>query len=157
VLFLDIEGAFSNAVPSRLAHNLRKCRILGKYVNFVERMLNSRSILLKYDGYMAAPLVIDNSIGQGDPPSMVLYQYYNTDLLDILRGKSEDALAYIDDTIMVAIAEDFTAAHEILVDMMCREGGVLNWSKTHNSPLEYLKLALIYKHGRYHTSEFEKE
>jgi len=73
VLFLDIEGAFSNAVPSRLAHNLRKCRILGKYVNFVERMLNSRSILLKYDGYMAAPLVIDNSIGQGDPPSMVLY------------------------------------------------------------------------------------
>ncbi len=27
--------------------------------------------------------------------------------------------------------------------MMCREGGVSDWSKTHNSPLEYLKLTLI--------------
>ena len=81
VLFLDIEGAFLNAVPSRLAHNLRKRRILGKYIDFVERMLNGRSTLLKYNGYMAAPLVIDNGIGQGDPLSMVLYQYYNGDLL----------------------------------------------------------------------------
>src|SRR6266851_9036941 len=137
VLFLDIKGAFLNAVPSRLAHNLRKHSILGKYINFMERMLNGRSTLLKYNGHMAAPLIIDNSIGQGDPLSMVLYQYYNADLLDILRGKSEDTLAYVDDTIMVAIAKDFTVAHKILVDMMCREGGVSDWSKTHNSPLEY--------------------
>jgi hypothetical protein len=27
--------------------------------------------------------------------------------------------------------------------MMCRAGGVSDWSKTHNSPLEYTKLALI--------------
>ncbi len=143
VLFLDIEGAFPNAVPLRLAHNLRKCRIPGKYIDFVERMLNSRSTLLKYNGYVAAPLKIDNGIGQGDLLTMVLYQYYNANLLYIPRGKSKDALAYVDNTIMVAIAKDFTAVHKILADMMCREGGVLDWSKTHNSPLEYSKLTLI--------------
>jgi hypothetical protein len=37
VLFLDIKGVFPNAVPSRLLHNLRKCRIPGKYINFVEK------------------------------------------------------------------------------------------------------------------------
>jgi len=143
VLFLDIEGAFPNAVPLRLVHNLRKRRIPGKYINFIERMLNDRSTSLKFNGYISEPLAIDNGIGQGDPLSMVLYQFYNADLLDIPSGKSEDTLAYIDDTIMVAMAESFTEAHEILANMMSREGGVSDWSKTHNSPLEYTKLALI--------------
>jgi hypothetical protein len=143
VLFLDIEGAFPNAVPSRLIHNLRKCRIPGKYVNFVEKMLTGRSTSLKYDGYMSAPLEIDNGIGQGDPLSMVLYQYYNTDLLDIPRDTSKGALAYVDDTIMIAMAKNFTEAHKKLADMMCREGGVSEWSRIHNSLLEYSKLALI--------------
>ena len=39
VLFLDIEGAFPNADPSRLVHNLRKRGILLKYANFVNSML----------------------------------------------------------------------------------------------------------------------
>lgn len=74
---------------------------------------------------------------------MVLYQYYNADLLDIPRGKNKDALAYMDNTIMVATTETFAEAHEKLVDMMGWEGGVMEWSKTHNSPLEYSKLTLI--------------
>ena len=143
VLFLDIEGAFPNAVPSRLVHNLRKRRIPGKYADFVEQMLDGRSTTLKYDGHSSDPIEVDNGIGQGDPLSMVLYQFYNADLLDIPEGKNEEALAYVDDTIMVASAGNFHAAHEMLADMMCRAGGVSDWSKTHNSPLEYTKLALI--------------
>jgi hypothetical protein len=127
----------------KLIHNLKKRRIPGKYVGFIERMLMSRSMTLKYDGYSSEPIRIDNGIGQGDPLSMVLYQYYNADLLDIPRGKNEDALAYVDDTIMVATAETFDEAHTKLADMMGREGGVSEWSKIHNSPLEYSKLALI--------------
>jgi len=143
VLFLDIEGAFPNAVPSRLVHNLRKRKVPGKYVNFVRNMLDGRSTALKYDGFTSEPIAIDNGIGQGDPLSMVLYQYYNADLLDIPKGGSEDALAYVDDTILVATADDFPAAHTKLTSMMTRPGGVAEWSKTHNSPLEYSKLALI--------------
>ncbi len=143
VLFLDIEEAFPNAVPSRLIHNLRKCRIPGKYVDFIEWMLNGRSITLKYDSYSSDPIEVDNGIGQGDPLLIVLYQFYNTDLLDISECKNEEALAYVDDTIMVASTENFSVVHEMLADMMCRDRGVSDWSKTHNSPLKYTKLALI--------------
>jgi hypothetical protein len=143
VLFLDVEGAFPNAVPMKLMHNLRKRRIPGKYVGFVEKMLTDRCTTLKYDGPTSEPIEIDNGIGQGDPLSMVLYQFYNADLLDIPSRKNEDALAYMDDTILVATMETFTEAHMMLADMMTREGGASEWSRTHNSPLEYTKLALI--------------
>jgi len=106
-------------------------------------MLHGRVNSLKFDGYMSAPIHIDNGIGQGDPLSMVLYQFYNTDLLDIPNNKDEDAMAFMDDLFMLAIADTFTEVHEILADMMGREGGVAEWTSTHNSPLEYSKLALI--------------
>ena len=35
VLFLDIEGAFPNAVPSRLVHNLRKRCLPCRYISFI--------------------------------------------------------------------------------------------------------------------------
>jgi len=87
-------------------------------------MLIGRHTTLKYNGHTLEPIELDNGIGQGDPLSMVLYQFYNADLLDIPKDKSEDALAYVDDTIIIATAEDFTQAHEKLTNMMCRTGGV---------------------------------
>ena len=44
---------------------------------------------------------------------------------------------------MLATGDDFQDTHKKLEDMMCKERGVENWSKTHSSPLEYSKLALI--------------
>src|SRR5579863_6174974 len=143
ILFLDIEGAFPNAVPEHLAQNLRKRGVPAKYVKFVENMLKNRVTKLKFDGYESKNYSINNGIGQGDPLSMILYQFYNADLLDIPVNKSESAIAYVDDALMVVIADTFEEAHRTLADMMTREGGVMDWSKTHNSPLEYSKLALI--------------
>ena len=143
VLFLDIKGAFPNAVPERLIHNLRKRGIPRKYTKFMENMLWGRVTTLKFDGYSLAPIHIDNGIGQGDLLSMIMYQYYNTNLLDIPNNKDEDAMAFVDNSFMLAIVDTFKEAHEILADMMGREGGVTEWSSTHNSPLEYSKLALM--------------
>ena len=143
VLFLDIEGAFPNAVPEKLVHNLRKRQVPSKYANFVSNMLRDRVTTLKFDGYSSDAIQIDNGIGQGDPLSMVLYQFYNADLLDIPSSKDEDAMAFVDDSLMLAIADSFEEAHAKLADMMGREGGVAEWSNTHNSPLEFSKLALI--------------
>ena len=143
VLFLDIEGAFPNAVPERLVHNLRKRGIPRKYTKSVENMLWGRVTTLKFDGYSLAPIHIDNGIGQGDLLSMIMYQYYNADLLDIPNNKDEDAMAFVDNSFMLAIADTFEEAHEMLADMMGREGGVTEWSSTHNSPLEYSKLVLM--------------
>ena len=55
-------------------------------------MLTERVTTLKFDGYMLEPISIDNRIGQGDPLSMVIYQFYNADLLEIPANKGELAI-----------------------------------------------------------------
>ena len=42
VLFLDIEGAFPNAVTERLLHNMRMRQLPEPYVKFIDCMLTSR-------------------------------------------------------------------------------------------------------------------
>jgi len=148
-LFLDIEGAFPNAVLSHLEHNLRKRHIPSKIVKFVHKMLQGRVTTLKFDGYTSEPINIDNGIGQGDLLSMGLYQYYNADLIEVPKDPGESAMAYMDDSVIIVIADSFPEAHRKLRNMMTREGGVAEWSSLHNSPLEYLKLALVdFAHSR---------
>ena len=74
---------------------------------------------------------------------MALYQYYNADILEIPNRPQESVEAYIDDAILTASAKTFEEAHEILSDMMLRMGGMVDWSKSHNSSIEYSKLVLI--------------
>ena len=143
VLFLDIKGAFPNAVPVRLVHNLRKRGIPRRYANFIEVMLENRITYLWFNDHTSDAINIDNGIGQGDPLSMVLYQFYNADILDIPQQTNEAAIAYVDDALIMATAKDFDATHRILADMMSRAEGIYDWSRTHNSPLEHSKLALI--------------
>ena len=123
-LFLDIEGAFPNTVPSHLEHNLCKCHIPSKIIKFICKMLQGRVTTLKFDGYTSEPINIDNGIGQGDPLSMGLYQYYNADLIEVLKDLGESAMAYMDDSVMIAVADSFPEAHRKLLSMMTREGGV---------------------------------
>jgi hypothetical protein len=127
----------------RLIVNLRKRRISVKYAEFVCNMLENRVTTLKFDGFTSDQIPINNGIGQGNPLLMVSYQYYNADLLDIPKQDGEDVVAYIDDSIMMATDTDFASTHCKLEEMMCRAEGVESWSKTHSSPLEYSKLALI--------------
>lgn len=74
---------------------------------------------------------------------MALYQYYNADILDILKESYKSAEAYIDDAILTATTKTFDKAHEILADMIQRVEGMVEWSKSHNSSIEYSKLVLI--------------
>jgi hypothetical protein len=143
VLFLDIEGAFSNAVLEVLMHNLRKRGIPVKYIEFIRNMLKNWETMLRFDNYSSDLLTIDNGIGQGDPLSMVMYQFYNANLLDILKDANKNAMAYVDDTLMLAIADTFKDAHLKLANIMSKRGGIDEWSLTHNSRLECSKLALI--------------
>jgi hypothetical protein len=70
---------------------------------------------------------LNNGIGQGDPLSMALYQFYNADLVEIpSKDKGEYAGAYVDDAITAASAKTFTEAHKMLRDMMTREGRAIN-------------------------------
>jgi hypothetical protein len=116
-------------------------------------MLKDRSTTLCFDDHISLPIEINNGIGQADLLSMALYQFYNADLVEILNeNKGEFAAAYVDDAILAAAANSFENAHDILKDMMTREGGAISWAKQHNSPFEYNKLALIdFAHSNKHT------
>jgi hypothetical protein len=74
---------------------------------------------------------------------MALYQFYNADILEIPKGPDEMAETYVNDALLIATAKTFTEAHHKLTDMMTRNGGIIEWSTEHNSPLEFNKLGLI--------------
>lgn len=143
ILFLDVKGIFLNAVPARLIHNLHKRRIPSRHANFISGMLEGRTTFLRFDNHISSTIKLDNGIGQGDPLSMVLYQFYNADILDIPFCKNKVLIAYVNNALILAMGKDFYKIYDMLVDMMTREGSIYNWTLTHNSPIEHSKLALI--------------
>lgn len=149
VLFLDIEGAFPNAVTKHLLHNMRMRRIPTDLIHFTEQVLTHRQTQLKFDGYTSKWFPVTNGIGQGDPLFMILYIIYSLDLVDVAKPRvgraalRELTLAFVDDTAFVTIAKTFTETHAILADMLeCPDGGY-DWSRAHNSRFETNKFALM--------------
>ena len=138
VLFLDIKGALPNVVNEKLIANMRERKVPTKIVRFVENMLQDRTTKIRFDDHESSKIKLDNGIGQGDPLSMALYQYYNADILDVPRAPNEDAAAYVDDAILLAMAKTFEETHKILEAMMTRMGGQWNGqtSITPNSSLQ---------------------
>ena len=143
VLFLDIEGAFPNAVKDRLLHNMRKRRVPEKLVNIVDVVLTGQTTRLRFDDYVSNDIPLRNGIGQGDPMSMIVYLFYNADILDIPRTKNELVVAFVDDTALFVEGPSFDDTHSTLKRMMNRRNGAFEWSAEHNSKFEISKFALI--------------
>ena len=74
---------------------------------------------------------------------MLPYTFYNTDLINIAKGKSELSTGFVDDCTFIAVVETLDDAHSTLKDMMERLSRGLEWSHTHNSPFELTKLAVM--------------
>ena len=144
VLFLDIEGAFPNAVTDRLIHNLRKRKIPEKYVKLVRNMLENRKTRLRFDDFISELIAICNGIGQGDPLSMILYIIYNSDLLEMILAQPVDSLGYVDDGLLVAVAKDLDRTTSMIKSAMESEGGGFDWAHDHNSRYEIDKLAIMH-------------
>ena len=143
VLFLDIKGAFPNAVNEKLLHSMKRWCVPTKLIQFTENLLCNHTTKLKFDDYTSEDIHLNNGISQGDPISMVLYQYYNMDLLDIPVSTDEVAMAYVDDAILIAMGQNFLETHKTPSDMTTRKGGAIDWSTDHNSCFEFNKLALM--------------
>ncbi|CCA75678.1 hypothetical protein PIIN_09668 [Serendipita indica DSM 11827] len=142
-LFLDIQAAFPNVVKPVLMQNMRAKGIPEEYVQTLENMLTGRSTHLKFDKVHSAPRAITNGNSQGCPLSMILYLFYIAPLLEIANSKDQLTLGFVDDSTLIAIGQNFHDMHLGLKDMMEREGGVLDWSRSHHSPLENNKLGLV--------------
>ncbi|CCA77407.1 hypothetical protein PIIN_11384 [Serendipita indica DSM 11827] len=123
--------------------NMRAKGIPEEYVQTLENMLTGRSTRLKFDEVHSAPCAITNGNSQGCPLSMILYLFYIAPLLEIANGKDQLTLRFVDDSTLIAIGQNFHDTHLGLKDMMEREGGVLDWSCSHHSPLENNKLGLV--------------
>ena len=145
VLFLDVEGAFPNAVNAKLIHNLKKRRVPKAIVQFITQLLQNRRTKLKFDDYVSEPIDITNGIGQGDPLSMLLYIIYNADLLDLPDNpNAEDVIGYVDDIALFSTGIDFDESTQRLSEMMTKQDGGLQWSISHNSRFEVTKSAIIH-------------
>ena len=145
ILFLDVEGAFPNAVTTRLLHNLRKRRIPEVYIQFIEQLLTGRQTKLKFDDFVSESIKILNGIGQGDPLSMILYILYNSDLLEIIDNEEkEDALGFVDDIALMATGDDFKETTDRLTNLMSKEEGGIQWSRDHNSKFEANKSVILH-------------
>ena len=145
VLFLDVEGAFPNAVTSKLIHNLKKRRIPTAIVRFVEQLLHNRKTRLKFDDYVSEIISVTNRIGQGDPLSMLLYILYNADLLELPDDPTtEDAVGYVDDIALLTIGADLEETTQKLKDMMTKQDGGIHWSTEHNSRFEVTKSVILH-------------
>ena len=65
-------------------------------MRFIEQMLTNQRTRLRFDAFTSDWVNIDNGIVQGNPLLMLLYLFYNTDLIMVPK-KEEAMIAYVDD------------------------------------------------------------
>jgi hypothetical protein len=114
------------------------------YTTIVTSILSDRSSQLHFDHYISAPIKIDNGSDQGNPLSVILYNIYYSGLTQVPKHKHEDAARSIDDAALFVEGPDFDTTNERLRDTMERSNGALEWSKSHASPIETSKLAVMH-------------
>ena len=61
MLFLDIEGAFPNAVTTRLLHNLCKRQVPEVYISFISNMLTGCHTQLQFDDHVSSWFGLDTA------------------------------------------------------------------------------------------------
>lgn len=144
ILFLDVKAAFPSVNPERLFHILQKKEIPKRMVDRLRLKMTDRRAVLCFDDFQSKQFSVESSLEQGCPLSVILYQFYNSDLLDSAKKQNgETATGNIDDVAIVAVAETFERTHEILKSFMTRLEGAFQWSAKHNSTFSVEKFGLI--------------
>ena len=105
--------------------------------------MSGRRTKLKFDDYTSDWFDLDNRIGQGDMLSMLLYLFYNADLLDVTSRPYELSLGYVDNVALIVTANNFTQMHRMLKNIMLRSKGGFLWAKAHHSRFKTSKSVLV--------------
>ena len=98
---------------------------------------------LKFDGYLSGWIPINNGIGQGDPISMIMYLFYNADLVEMATAKGQLAVAFMDDASLYTEGDTYNEAYASLIEMLLKPGGEKEWTETHHSRFEKSKFAIV--------------
>ena len=79
------------------------------------------------------------------PPLLILYLFYNTDILETpINQVSEDAIGYVNNVAMITIGNNLTETTTRLKSIMTRNKEGLEWSRSHNSKFEVNKSTIIH-------------
>ena len=74
---------------------------------------------------------------------MILYLFYNADLLEVTSLKSQAVVTFMDDANLYAEGDTFDNAYDSLHDMLTKTNGMQTWTHTHNSRFEKSKFTLL--------------
>ncbi len=144
VVFLDIKSVFPAASPERLYHNLRMRGVPVQYVDWLRVKLSGRKTRIHFDDFSSELFDIVSGIDQGCPLSVILYAFYNSDLIDSADTKrGEHAVGSMDDVALVVTGKTFESCHDKVRRFMERDGGAQDWSAAHNSAFSLDKFGLI--------------
>lgn len=144
ILFLDVKAAFPSVDATRLYHNLRLRGFPSSLVQWLKRKMTGRQTTLEFDGFVSDPFELTGCLEQGCPLSVLLYQVYNSPLLESAKeDHGEFITGNIDDVAVLAIGDDFNDTHHRLRSFMNRNGGAFQWARTHSSCFSVEKFGLV--------------
>lgn len=85
-----------------------------------------------------------SGIDQGCPLSIILYAFYNSDLIDsACVANGETAVGSMDDVAMIVVGKAFPDCHRTIRQFMERNGGAFDWLHAHNSVYSLDKFGLL--------------
>ncbi|KAF4999739.1 hypothetical protein FDECE_11418 [Fusarium decemcellulare] len=131
---LDIKGAFDHVDRTELLKALIEKGVPDWLVLFTWSFLSSRSTILRMPGSTSDPFWVDIGIPQGSPMSPILFLFFAAPILESIRedmfeGATIYAFAYIDDTYLLAVSDDYSTncealevAHEAIMSWATRVG-----------------------------------
>ena len=99
--------------------------------------------MLKFNDFLSELIPLLNGTTQGDPSSMTYYGLYNAPLIEMATLDDKLSPAFIDNSMVLAIADMLEECHTKLKDMMEHPDRGFAWSLTHSSPLKLSKTALM--------------
>src|SRR5882724_6336254 len=100
--------------------------------------------MLKFDGYKSEPLLLSKGVDQGCPLLGIMFQFYNSDLVDNKDStRGEDTIAFMDDTLLLAQGKTLAETNNQVKGMMTREGGGLDWSHMHQCKFALDKFGIM--------------
>lgn len=119
LLLLDVSGAFDNVSHARLLHNLRKRRVDERTAKWITSFLSDRHTKIAVDGFTSQEYLIKHGHTAGLAPSLILYLFYNADLIDECNRETNTmSTGYIDDVAILVwgntAAETCSALSRIL-------------------------------------------
>jgi len=110
----------------------------------MHRKVSGRCTSITFDGHTSDPRTLTRGLDQGCPLSGIAFQFYNADLIDICDKKTgKDAVAFVDDTLLLARGKNLETTNNKVIDMMERAGGTFTWSKTHQCEFTIEKFSIM--------------